>query len=334
MLVPGDHLPVGRLGGGQAGAGAEGPPVADGVLEAVEEPVGEGLVPERLAVLAAVDGPPDPVPAAAAVVADLLDVPEPDVVTVHLLLSPVRLACLFQAAQPRGQRAAPDPHAAAGQPHDRRAGSLPAPAVERGPRHPQLGDHLLDRQQRVARGAGSCGRGGGGPAGSGARSRGRPVRGSATTDAPLRPPRQVRPPPGTAHPSGAAGPGSRRNRRGGSAGRDAGRPLRRGGAWRAARPCRRGRPAGQGAGSRAVTCGAALPGLLAAAGRWPAGRAGWPPARDRRHPPSTPPALSSPLRPARRRPWHPAPGPAGRVPRGGHGGACRAGTRHRRTSAR
>ena len=79
---------------------------------------------------------------------------------------------------------------------DRRPGSLPAPAVERRPGHPQLGDHLIDRQQRVIRGTGRSVRGGGGPAGSGARSRGRPVRGSATTDAPLRPPRQVRPPPG------------------------------------------------------------------------------------------------------------------------------------------
>ena len=42
VLVPGDHLPLGGLGFGQAGAGVEGPPVADGVLEAVEEPVGEG----------------------------------------------------------------------------------------------------------------------------------------------------------------------------------------------------------------------------------------------------------------------------------------------------
>ena len=101
VLVPGDHLPLGGLGGGQAGAGAEGPPVADGVLEAVEEPVGEGLVPERLAVLLPVDGPPDPVPAAAGVVGDLLDVPEPDVVTVHLLRAPVRLACLPGGAATR-----------------------------------------------------------------------------------------------------------------------------------------------------------------------------------------------------------------------------------------
>ena len=43
------------------GAGAERPPVAGGVLEVVEEPVGEGLALERLAVLLPVDGPPDPV---------------------------------------------------------------------------------------------------------------------------------------------------------------------------------------------------------------------------------------------------------------------------------
>jgi electron transfer flavoprotein alpha subunit len=41
--------------------GAERPPVAGGVLEVVEEPVGEGLALERLAVLLPVDGPPDPV---------------------------------------------------------------------------------------------------------------------------------------------------------------------------------------------------------------------------------------------------------------------------------
>ena len=79
------------------------------------------------------------------------------------LLSVLRV--LLQAAQPRGQRAAPDPQAAAGQPHDRRAGP-PAPAVERRPRHPQLGGHLLDRQQRVIRGTGLTVRGGGGPPGA------------------------------------------------------------------------------------------------------------------------------------------------------------------------
>jgi hypothetical protein len=46
VLVPGDHLLVGGLGGWEASAGAERPAVAGGVLEVVEEPVGEGLVPE------------------------------------------------------------------------------------------------------------------------------------------------------------------------------------------------------------------------------------------------------------------------------------------------
>jgi len=46
VLVPGDDLAVGGLGGWEAGAGAEGPAVAGGVLEVVEEPVGEGLVLE------------------------------------------------------------------------------------------------------------------------------------------------------------------------------------------------------------------------------------------------------------------------------------------------
>ena len=297
MGVPGDHLALGGLGLGQAGARVEGPPVADRVLQAVEEPVGEGAGLERLAVLAPVDGPADPVPGCGAV-AELLDVPEPDVVTVHsaaLLLSVLRV---FQVAQPRRQRAAPDPHPAARQPHRRRPGSLPAPAVEGGPGYPQLGGHLLDRQQRVAGGSGGFVRGGGGPAGSGLGSRGRPVRGSATTDAPLRPPRQVRPPPGRRRLASARGgrPGER-----GRGERPRGRVARRGG--RAARPCRRGRPTGAGAGwSRAVTSGASspLPGVEAA-GPVPAGGAGWPAARDRRHPASTPPAASSRPRRARGR---------------------------------
>src|SRR5580693_8700622 len=89
MLIPGHQLTLGRVGVGQAGAGAEGTAVVGRVLQPGEEPVGEGLGLERLAVLAAVDRPPDPEPACAAV-ADLLDVPEPDVVTVHALPSPVR----------------------------------------------------------------------------------------------------------------------------------------------------------------------------------------------------------------------------------------------------
>jgi len=162
----------------------------------------------------------------------------------------------FQAAQPRGQRAAPDPHPAARQPHRRRPGSLPAPAVESRPGHPQLGDHLIDRQQRIIRGTECSVRGGGGPTGSGWRSRGRPVRGSATTDAPLRPPRQVRPPPGRPRRTAARG--------GGETGKEK-RPRRRGrAAWRAPWSCRRGRPAGPGAGSRTVADGTLPP----AAGRW------------------------------------------------------------------
>jgi len=153
----------------------------------------------------------------------------------------------FQAAQPRGQRAAPDPHPAARQPHHRRPGSLPAPAAESRPGHPQLGDHLIDPQQRVIRGTGRSARGGGGPAGSGARSRGRPVRGSATTDAPLRPPRQVRPPPSRPRRTAAWGCGE--------TGKEAKPRGRRHAAWRAAWSCRRGRPAGPGAGSRTVADG-------------------------------------------------------------------------------
>jgi hypothetical protein len=164
----------------------------------------------------------------------------------------------FQAAQPRRQRAAPDPHGPAGQPHHRRPGPEPTPAVERRPGHPQLGGHLLDRQQRVIRGAGCSGRDGGGPTGNGARSRGRPVRGSGSTDAQLRPPRQVRPPvrgsPGRSCRAGEqeeqARPGRRPRQE---------QARRRGRAWRAARPGRRGRPAGAGAGSRAVTDGTPSP---------------------------------------------------------------------------
>ena len=132
---------------------------------------------------------------------------------------------------------------------DRRPVPLAAPAVERGPGHPQLGGHLLDRQQRVARGSGFVVRGGGGPAGSGHRSRGRPVRGPGSRDAPLRPPRQVRPPPGR---RSAAVKGSReteqRPRRG----------ARRGTAGRG-RPGRRGSPAGPGRPPGRTPAGAGLP---------------------------------------------------------------------------
>jgi hypothetical protein len=109
-----------------------------------------------------------------------------------------------------------------------------------------------------------AGRGGGGPAGSGLGSRGRPVRGSGSTDAPLGPPRQVRPPPGRRRQAAARGG---RPCPLGKEVRPRGRARRRGWGWRAARPCRRGRPAGAGAGwSRAVTSCAPspLPGVEAA----------------------------------------------------------------------
>jgi hypothetical protein len=132
---------------------------------------------------------------------------------------------------------------------------LPTPAVEGGPGNLQLGGHLLDRQQRVARGSWFVRRGGGGPSGSGHRSRGRPVRGSATTDAPLRPPRQVRPPPGRPRRTAARGCGETGKKE---------RPRRRGhAAWRAPWSCRRGSPARPGAGSRTVADGT----LALAAGR-------------------------------------------------------------------
>ena len=87
---------------------------------------------------------------------------------------------------------------------------------------------------------------------------------SAATDAPLRPPRQVRPQPGSRRQAAARGglPWPR-----GKEERPRGRPAGRGGGRRAARPCRRGRPAGPGAGwFRAVTpCAPApLPGVEAA----------------------------------------------------------------------
>jgi hypothetical protein len=106
---------------------------------------------------------------------------------------------------------------------------VPAPAVERGPRHPQLSGHLLDRQQRVIRSSGRLVRGGGGPARSGLGSRGRPVRGSATTHAPLRPRRQVRPPAGGRRQAPARGC------RAGHQGKEEEprrRAVRRGGGWR------------------------------------------------------------------------------------------------------
>jgi hypothetical protein len=91
--------------------------------------------------------------------------------------------------RPAARRARPSP--------GRRAGALPAPAVEGGPGHPQLGGHLFDRQQRVARGSWFAGRGGGGPAGSGWRSRRGPAA-TASGGVPRRPAGRDGLPPGTA----------------------------------------------------------------------------------------------------------------------------------------
>ena len=130
--VPADHLVFGDLGLGQAGAGVEGPPVADRVLQPGQEPVGKRAGLERPAVLTPVDRPPDPV-ARCAAAADLLDVPEPDVVAVHLLSAPTSVACpvLPGGAATRSARCAgPAPRRPAAAPP---AARLPAGASGRKP---------------------------------------------------------------------------------------------------------------------------------------------------------------------------------------------------------
>ena len=231
----------------------------------------------------------------------------------------------FQAAQPLAECAAPDPHPAARQPHRWRAGSLPAPAVEGRPGYPQLGGHLLDREQRVARGSWLVRRGGGGPAGSGLGSRGRPVRGVATTDAPLRPACQVRPPPGrrrqAAARGGRPGPAGERGK--------APRSLWAAGLGLACGPAL---PEGKaGRGGRRVVPGGDLVRALAVAGGgggrpWcrPAGRAGLPPGTAGIQPPLRPPRQVRPAarrgggldaRPAATRRYGPVPArPGGAVP--------------------
>jgi len=128
--------------------------------------------------------------------------------------------------------------------------------------------------------------------------------------------------------------------------------IRRGEGHRTARPCRRGRPTVPGAASRAVTDGAAQPGLLTAARPLPGRRGGLAfhpgPLASTLHSarhvkPARPctwagladgpePRVATSRVPARPGEGSPRRGPtAGRVPQGRHGGACRAGTRHRRT---
>ena len=196
-----------------------------------------------------------------------------------MLLSVLRVL-FFQAAQPRGQRAAPDPHPAARQPHHRRPGSLPAPAVESRPGHPQLGDHLIDRQQRVIRGSGCSVRGGGGPAGSGCAFPGA-ARPWVRDDGRSAPPAPSSPAP--ARPATAdGGPGLRGNGKGGRAAwagahsLAGGLVLPEGKAGRA----RRGIPDG---GRRHTP-----------AGRWPAGRAGLPPGTAGINPHLSPPGQVRP----------------------------------------
>jgi hypothetical protein len=116
---------------------------------------------------------------------------------VHLLLAPVRVACPVVpggAATRSARCAGPAPR--------RPAAALPAarlpagasgrkpprtPAARRSPHRSSAAGHAVPGAP-----AGVAGR----PAGSGWRSRCRPVRGSGSTDAPLRPACQVRPPTG------------------------------------------------------------------------------------------------------------------------------------------
>ena len=136
-----------------------------------------------------------------------------------------------------------------------------------------------------------------------------------------------------------AGHGGRRPGAAGKRERRKGRVARGRAAWRAARSCRRGRPAGPGAGSRTVTAARSRSG--GAAGR--AGRAGLPPGTAGIHPQLCPPGqvrtaqrgdgLDTRPRATGRYGPVPAPheqgdgpgdGPAmGRAPRRGHGGARR-----------
>jgi hypothetical protein len=150
MLVPGDHLVFGDLDVGQAGAGVERPPVTDRVLELGEEPVSQRAGLERPAVLTAVDRPPDPEPCLGAA-AGLLDVPEPDVVAVHLLLAPVRLTCPLLpggAATRSARRAGPAPRRRAAAPPPGRllagaSGRTPpaTPAARRSPHRSSAAGH-------------------------------------------------------------------------------------------------------------------------------------------------------------------------------------------------
>ena len=337
MGVGADHFVFGDLGLGQAGAGVEGPPGADRVLQFGQEPVGQRAGLERLAVLTTVDRPPDPV-AGCGAAAGLLDVPEPDVVAVHLLSAPVPIACPLVpggAATPSARRAGPAPRRPAAAPP---AARLPAgasgrkppgtPATRRSPHRSSAAGHPQFRVLRPEwRRAGREGLAFPGAARPWVRDDGRSAR-------------RVKSGP---RPAGHGGrqPGAAGKREGGKAASAgarglAGAPvLPEGKSGRT----RRGIPDG---GRRHTP-----------AGRWPAGRAGLPPGTAGINPHLSPPGQVGPARLADRldaRPratgrYGPVPAQHGgptpedgptslRAPRRGHGGACRAGTRHRRASNR
>jgi hypothetical protein len=334
--VPGDRLVFGDLGLGQAGAGAEGPPVADRVLKAGEEPVGQRAGLERLAVLTAVDRPPDPV-AGCGAVSDLLDVPEPDVVAVHLLLAPLTCPALPGGAATRSARCAgPAPRRPAAAPP---AARLPAgasgrrppgtPAARRSPLRSSAAGHpryraFLPGWRRAGRERLTFP----GPARPWVRDDGRSAPPAPSSPAPAQ--------PGTAH----GGPGLRGNRKEGEAGSAGARGLAgalvlpEGKAGRTSH----GIPDGGRRHTRA--------------GRWPTGRAGLPPGTAGINPHLCPQGQVRPApggdgldtRPRATGRYGPVPAPCeqgngpgdgptlGRAPRRGHGGACPRGTRHRRTS--
>ena len=204
------------------------------------------------------DAPPHP-PAAPGGVADLPGVPEFDVVAVHGAGSSCaglsRRCSHWRSALRRIRTPPPGSRTA------RRPGALPAPAVERGPGHPQLRDHLLDGQQLIAscRAVRFACRGSGGLDASGACPPAAPVRAVCTTHARLRPGCQVRPP--RAPP--AAGGLGRLDRGEGWPGRKI-RASRRLGRQSAGVPGREPRPGARGGrrlcrGSRMAASGADLP---------------------------------------------------------------------------
>ena len=253
---------------------------------------------------------------AAGAVAELLDVPEPDVVTVHLLSAPVRLACPVLpggAATPSARCAGPAPRRPAAAPPPGRllAGASGrtrpgTPAARRSPPRSSAAGRPGFRGLRPGwRGRpGAVGVPGGGPS---VGPRRRTLRSARRVKSGPRRAGDGRPRPG------AAGPGNGERGKAPRAGCAAGRGLAGGPAL----------PEGKaGRGGRGVVPGGDLRRALAVAGGgggrpWcrPAGRAGLPPGTAGIHPPLRPPRQ---VRPARCRAGL-APGPepragAGRYP--------------------